>query len=146
MFICVYKCYIAFKLSINHVNINFVASKRICPCVKYLHCFLLFICTWLNLISVSYWNNVRKYFIFKMASICSPGKRKLPRHTVPYIHSPGLFSNVNTHKVFKEKKIKSGGASLVVQWLGLWGSTAGATGAIPGQGTKILQASCCSHR
>ena len=30
--------------------------------------------------------------------------------------------------------------SLVVQWLGLYASTARGTGLIPGQGTKILQA------
>ena len=32
------------------------------------------------------------------------------------------------------------GNSLVVQWLGLHASTAGAPGSIPGQGTKIPQA------
>ena len=32
------------------------------------------------------------------------------------------------------------GTSLVVQWLGLRASTAGGTGLIPGQGTKILHA------
>ena len=36
--------------------------------------------------------------------------------------------------------IYSLGNSLVVQWLGLCASTAGGTGLIPGQGTKILQA------
>ena len=30
--------------------------------------------------------------------------------------------------------------SLAVQWLGLWASTAGGLGLIPGQGTKIPQA------
>ena len=30
------------------------------------------------------------------------------------------------------------GTSLVVQWLGLWVSTAGGVGLIPGWGTKIL--------
>ena len=34
------------------------------------------------------------------------------------------------------------GTSLVVQWLGLRASTAGGTGSIPGQGTKIPQAVC----
>ena len=33
------------------------------------------------------------------------------------------------------------GTSLAVQWLGLRASTSGAMGSIPGQGTKILQAS-----
>ena len=32
------------------------------------------------------------------------------------------------------------GTSLVVQWLGLYASTARGTGLIPGQGTKIPQA------
>ena len=32
------------------------------------------------------------------------------------------------------------GPSLAVQWLGLWASTAGATGSILGQGTKIPHA------
>ena len=36
-------------------------------------------------------------------------------------------------------KIRKEGTSLVVQWLGLCASTAGGTGSIPGQGTKILQ-------
>ena len=36
------------------------------------------------------------------------------------------------------------GTSLVVQWLGLRASTAGGTGSIPGQGTKIPQAVCPS--
>ena len=34
----------------------------------------------------------------------------------------------------------TGGNSLVVQWLELPASTAGGTGLIPGQGTKILHA------
>ena len=32
------------------------------------------------------------------------------------------------------------GTSLAAQWLGLQASTAGGTGKIPGQGTRILQA------
>ena len=35
-------------------------------------------------------------------------------------------------------KINDQGASLVVQWLRLHTATAGGTGSIPGQGTKIL--------
>ena len=38
------------------------------------------------------------------------------------------------------EKDDSGGTSLAVQWLGLHASTAGGTGLIPGQGTKIPQA------
>ena len=36
-------------------------------------------------------------------------------------------------------KLKIWGNSLEVQWLGLWTSTAGGSGLIPGGGTKILQ-------
>ena len=36
--------------------------------------------------------------------------------------------------------------SLVIQWLGLHASTAGGTGLIPGQGTKILRAMQCSQK
>ena len=44
--------------------------------------------------------------------------------------------------MFKKKKKKNWmfGASLAVQWLRLRASTAGGTGLIPGQGTKILHA------
>ena len=38
------------------------------------------------------------------------------------------------------------GISLVVQWLGLWAPTAGGTGSIPGQGTKILQDMWCGKK
>ena len=34
-------------------------------------------------------------------------------------------------------KYSSYGTFLAVQWLGLWASTAGGAGSIPGQGTKI---------
>ena len=34
--------------------------------------------------------------------------------------------------------------SLVIQWSGLWASTAGAAGSIPGWETKIPQAAMCS--
>ena len=43
-------------------------------------------------------------------------------------------------------KLQSGGISLVVQWLRLCGSTAGGTGSIPGQGTKIPPATWCSQK
>ena len=38
------------------------------------------------------------------------------------------------------KKIKNKKTSLVVQWLGLWASSAGGMGLIPGWGTKIPHA------
>ena len=38
------------------------------------------------------------------------------------------------------------GTSLVVQWLRLRASTAGGTGSIPGQGTRILHATCLGHK
>ena len=37
-------------------------------------------------------------------------------------------------------------SSLVVQWLGFHASTAGSTGWIPGQGTKILSAVWCGPK
>ena len=40
----------------------------------------------------------------------------------------------------KKKKLYEGGTSLVVQWLRLRTSTAGASGSIPGWGTKIPHA------
>ena len=40
----------------------------------------------------------------------------------------------------KQYKNEAFGTSLAVQWLGLCASTAGATGSIPGQGTKIPHA------
>ena len=43
-------------------------------------------------------------------------------------------------------QIHSGGTSLAVQWLGLRASTAGGTGSIPGQGTKIPHAVWCSQK
>ena len=48
----------------------------------------------------------------------------------------------------KMKKIKmpADGNSLAVQWLGLHASTAGGTGLIPRQGTKIPQATLCNQR
>ena len=36
--------------------------------------------------------------------------------------------------------------NLVVQWLGLQASTAGGMSSIPGQGTKILQATRCGQK
>ena len=46
----------------------------------------------------------------------------------------------------KQKAVKhQRGISLVVQWLGLHTSTAGDTGSIPGQGTKILHAALCGQ-
>ena len=42
------------------------------------------------------------------------------------------------------EKVLDLGSSLVVQWLGLCPSTAGGTGSIPGQGTKIPHALRCS--
>ena len=38
------------------------------------------------------------------------------------------------------------GSSLAVQWLGLRASTAGGTGSIPGQGTKIPHAMVCPKK
>ena len=38
------------------------------------------------------------------------------------------------------------GNSLAVQWLGLCASTAGGTGSIPSQGTKVPHAAQCSHK
>ena len=38
------------------------------------------------------------------------------------------------------------GTSLVVQWLRLQASTAGGTGSIPGQGTKITHAAGCDQK
>ena len=38
------------------------------------------------------------------------------------------------------------GTSLVIQWLRLHASTAGATGSIPGQGTKIPHAAQCGQK
>ena len=44
-------------------------------------------------------------------------------------------------RVFRLKKSLE-----VVQWLGLWASTAGGMGSNPGQGTKIPHALQCSQR
>ena len=41
---------------------------------------------------------------------------------------------------------KNEGASLLVQWLRLHATSAGGTGSIPGQGTKIPHAACCSQK
>ena len=41
--------------------------------------------------------------------------------------------------------IKYIGNSLAVQWLGLWASTAGGTGLIPGRGAKIPHATRCGQ-
>ena len=38
------------------------------------------------------------------------------------------------------------GTSLVAHWLGLWASSAGGTGSIPGRGTKILYAGWCGQK
>ena len=38
------------------------------------------------------------------------------------------------------------GNSLAVQWLGLWASTAGGVGSIPGQGTKIPHVERCGQK
>ena len=38
------------------------------------------------------------------------------------------------------------GGTSAVQWLGLSASTAGDTGSIPGQGTKIPQAACMAKK
>ena len=43
-------------------------------------------------------------------------------------------------------KKKGGGNSLVVQWLGLHAFTAKDQGSIPGQGTKIPQATWCGQK
>ena len=48
--------------------------------------------------------------------------------------------------IFVIKKNLTPGISLAVQWLGLHASTAGGTGSIPGQGTKILHASRRSQK
>ena len=42
--------------------------------------------------------------------------------------------------LLNNKKKLTTGNSLAVHWLGLWASTAGGPGLIPGQGTKVLQA------
>ena len=52
--------------------------------------------------------------------------------------------NIFSHRS-ESSKSKNQGTSLAVQWLGLCASTAGGTGSIPGQGTKILQASQCGQ-
>jgi len=44
-----------------------------------------------------------------------------------------------------QKLIGQGGTSLAVQWLGLSGFTAVGLVSIPGQGTKILQATWCGQ-
>ena len=43
-------------------------------------------------------------------------------------------------------KISVFGTFLAIQWLRLWTSTSGATGLIPGQGTKILHAMQCGKK
>ena len=43
---------------------------------------------------------------------------------------------------FPVRKLSERGTSLVVQWLRLYASTAGGTGSIPCQGTKILHVAC----
>ena len=47
------------------------------------------------------------------------------------------FSKTFHHGILQKYKA---GTSLAVQWLGLWASTAGGMGSIPGQGTKFPQA------
>ena len=44
---------------------------------------------------------------------------------------------------FPVRKLSERGTSLVVQWLRLYASTAGGTGSIPCQGTKILHDTGC---
>ena len=43
---------------------------------------------------------------------------------------------------FPGRKHSERGTSLVVQWLRLYASTAGGTGSVPCQGTKILHVAC----
>ena len=53
------------------------------------------------------------------------------------------FDNIEMIQVIfppKTEKENNRGNSLMVQWLGLYASTAGGTGSIPDQGSKILQA------
>ena len=49
-------------------------------------------------------------------------------------------------KLLHSSKILLSGTSLAVQWLGLCALTAEGPGSIPGQGTKIPQASRCSKK
>ena len=54
------------------------------------------------------------------------------------LHLKELEKEKKKPKVSRIKKIT--GTSLAVQWLGLWASTAGDMGLIPGRGTKIPHA------
>ena len=66
----------------------------------------------------------------------------------PYVVLSSHFRTVGNHSIHPANtllrlgcellKIRKEGTSLVVQWLGLSATTAGGTGSIPGQGTKIL--------
>ena len=59
-------------------------------------------------------------------------------------------TNRNSIKVGKKYTNKStgskNGSSLAIQWLGLHTPTAGGTGSIPSQGTKMLHATWCGQK
>ena len=67
---------------------------------------------------VSLWDDVLKLIMVVVAQLCE------------YILKTTELYTLNVHI----------GSSLAVQWLGLWSSTVGGTGSIPGRGTKILHA------
>ena len=50
------------------------------------------------------------------------------------------FRDYTQYKLYSLLKISTVGTSLVFQWLGHHAPNAGSVGSIPGQGTKILQA------
>ena len=71
------------------------------------------------------------------------GVQRATVHQAPFVVTNSLIWII-VHRVFKilrpDSKLVPLGTSLVVQWLRLHASTAGAMGLIPGQGTKIPHA------